>query len=53
MKSKIIVKGGCGNIGSHTATDLAKEKLGWEAELSLDEMISSSWNWEQKLRQED
>ncbi len=35
----------------YAATDLAKEKLGWIANKSLNEMISSSWNWEQKLRQ--
>lgn len=34
------------------ATDLAKEKLGWTAERTLNEMISSSWNWEQKLKNE-
>ncbi|MFK8059663.1 MAG: UDP-glucose 4-epimerase GalE [Polaribacter sp.] len=33
------------------ATDLAKEKLGWSADKSLNEMISSSWKWEQKLRE--
>ena len=32
------------------ATDLAKEKLGWVAEKNLDEMISSSWTWEQNYR---
>ena len=32
------------------STDLAKEKLGWSAEKNLDEMISSSWKWEQNLR---
>ncbi|WP_299012091.1 UDP-glucose 4-epimerase GalE [uncultured Polaribacter sp.] len=34
----------------YAATDLAKEKLGWTANKSLNEMISSSWKWEQKLR---
>ncbi|MGB0892512.1 MAG: UDP-glucose 4-epimerase GalE [Flavobacteriaceae bacterium] len=34
----------------YASTDLAKEKLGWTAEKSLDEMIRSSWKWEQKLR---
>jgi len=34
----------------YASTDLAKEKLGWTADKSLDEMIRSSWNWEQKLR---
>ena len=33
------------------ATDLAKEKLGWSAKKSLNEMIRSSWKWEQKLRE--
>ena len=32
------------------ATRLAKDKLGWVAKKGLSEMISSSWNWEQKLR---
>lgn len=35
------------------ATDLAKEKLGWQAERGLDEMIESSWTWEQKYRKEE
>ena len=34
----------------YASTDLAKEKLGWTADKSLEEMIRSSWNWEQKLR---
>ena len=34
----------------YASTDLATEKLGWKANKSLNEMISSSWNWEQKLR---
>jgi UDP-glucose 4-epimerase len=35
------------------ATDLAKDKLGWVAEKSLNEMICSSWNWEHKLRNQN
>ena len=34
----------------YAATDLALEKLGWKAEKGLDEMIDSSWRWEQKYR---
>lgn len=34
-------------------TDLVKEKLGWTAERSLNQMISSSWEWEQKFRAEN
>jgi UDP-glucose 4-epimerase len=32
------------------STALVKEKLGWSAEKSLNEMIRSSWEWEQNLR---
>ncbi|QMU63304.1 MAG: UDP-glucose 4-epimerase GalE [Flavobacteriaceae bacterium] len=34
----------------YAATDLAKEKLGWAAEKSLEDMIKSSWKWEQHYR---
>ncbi|WP_452228472.1 MULTISPECIES: UDP-glucose 4-epimerase GalE [unclassified Lacinutrix] len=34
----------------YAATNLAKEKLGWIAEKGLDEMIDSSWKWEQNYR---
>ena len=37
----------------YASTDLAREKLGWEATKSLKEMIGSSWKWEQKLRVEN
>ena len=36
----------------YASTDLAKEKLGWTAKRELNEMISSSWTWEQNLRKE-
>ena len=32
------------------ATDLAFKKLGWKAELGLDEMVKSAWKWEQNYR---
>lgn len=31
-------------------TDLAFQKLGWKAELGLDDMINSAWYWEKKYR---
>ena len=34
----------------YASTKKAKEKLLWEAELSLEDMIKSSWNWEQSFR---
>ncbi len=30
-------------------TRLAEEKLGWKAELGLEDMFRSAWDWEQKL----
>lgn len=36
----------------YASIDLANEKLGWTAERELNDMISSSWNWEQNLRNE-
>lgn len=56
-KSKLnyeIVERRAGDVPKlYAATDLAKDKLDWEAKRSLDEMISTSWNWEQKLRLKD
>lgn len=37
----------------YASTSLANRELGWEAKLSLDEMTSSSWNWEQHLNKEN
>ena len=36
----------------YASTDLAKEKLGWSADREFNDMISSSWTWEQNLRSE-
>lgn len=36
----------------YASTDLAKEKLGWTSKKELKDMISSSWKWEQNLRNE-
>lgn len=36
----------------YAATGLAKEKLGWTAKKNLEEMIESSWTWEQNLKKE-
>ncbi|MND53994.1 UDP-glucose 4-epimerase [compost metagenome] len=35
----------------YAETKLANEKLGWKAELGLDEMLSSAWAWEVKLKE--
>ncbi|WP_396600904.1 UDP-glucose 4-epimerase GalE [Algibacter sp. R77976] len=37
----------------YASTNLAKEKLGWSTNKALDDMISSSWVWEQNLRNEN
>lgn len=36
----------------YASTDLAQEKLGWSADKKLNDMIDSSWTWEQNLRNE-
>jgi UDP-glucose 4-epimerase len=33
---------------AYADSSLAKEKLGWEAKISLEETLRSAWNWEQK-----
>lgn len=33
--------------------DLAKKKLGWEPKFSLDEMMRTAWEWEQRLKADD
>ncbi|MCO4293247.1 UDP-glucose 4-epimerase GalE [Solitalea sp. MAHUQ-68] len=35
----------------YAETKLANNKLGWKAELGLDEMLSSAWAWEVKLHE--
>ena len=30
----------------------AREKLGWELKYSLDEMMSTAWEWQKKLQEE-
>jgi UDP-glucose 4-epimerase len=34
----------------YAATKLANEKLGWKAQKTLDEMMSSAWKWEKELK---
>ena len=36
----------------YASTDLAKQVLNWQASRGLEEMIQSSWTWEQNLRNE-
>jgi UDP-glucose 4-epimerase len=37
-------------IAIYANNDLARTKLGWNPEFSLDEMMSTAWEWEQKLK---
>jgi UDP-glucose 4-epimerase len=46
-----IVKRRDGDVTAlYAATDLAKKELNWQAYYKLEDMISSAWNWEKKLR---
>jgi UDP-glucose 4-epimerase len=37
-------------IEAYANTDKANNVLGWKAELSLEDALSSAWKWEQKIR---
>ncbi len=37
----------------YAETTLAREELGWETQLSLDDMTSSAWAWEKKIRNKE
>jgi UDP-glucose 4-epimerase len=40
-------------IAIYANNDLAKKELGWDPKFSLDEMMRTAWQWEQKLRADD
>jgi len=40
-------------VASYANNDLAKKVLGWETKYSLDDMMSTAWKWEQRLRADD
>ncbi|WP_248724195.1 UDP-glucose 4-epimerase GalE [Seonamhaeicola sp. ML3] len=37
-------------ISAYADTKKAKEELGWQTELTLDDAMLSAWNWEKKVR---
>ena len=37
-------------VAIYANNDLAKNKLGWVPKFSLDDMITTAWKWEQKLK---
>ena len=40
-------------IAIYANNDLAKAKLNWEPKFSLDEMMRTAWEWEQRLKADD
>ncbi|MEM9721011.1 MAG: UDP-glucose 4-epimerase GalE [Bacteroidota bacterium] len=36
----------------YSDSSLAKEKLGWEAKIGIEEMMASAWKWQQNLNQQ-
>jgi UDP-glucose 4-epimerase len=40
-------------IAIYANNDLAKTKLGWNPKFSLDEMMLTAWQWEQRLKADD
>jgi UDP-glucose 4-epimerase len=39
-------------VAIYANNDKAKNVLGWDPKLTLDDMMSSAWEWEQKLAQD-
>jgi UDP-glucose 4-epimerase len=37
-------------VAAYAETSKAKEVLGWQTELTLDQAMASAWKWEQKIR---
>ena len=50
LNYKIAERRGGDVIAAYADTKKAKEELGWQTELSLDDAILSAWNWEKKVR---
>jgi UDP-glucose 4-epimerase len=40
-------------IAVYANNSLSKEKLGWDPKYSLDEMMSTAWKWELKLKEDE
>lgn len=40
-------------VAIYANNDKAKNELGWDPKLTLDEMMRSAWAWEQKLKQDE
>jgi UDP-glucose 4-epimerase len=40
-------------VAIYANNNLAKEKLGWDPRFTLDEMMLTAWEWEQKLKADD
>jgi UDP-glucose 4-epimerase len=40
-------------VAIYANNDKAKNVLGWDPKLPLDDMMSSAWKWEQKLKQDE
>jgi UDP-glucose 4-epimerase len=40
-------------VAVYADNKLARESLGWEIKYSLDDMMSTAWKWEQKLKEDE
>jgi UDP-glucose 4-epimerase len=40
-------------IAIYANNDLAKKVLAWQPKYSLDDMMSTAWKWEQRLKADD
>ncbi len=40
-------------IAIYANNDLARKELGWQPKFSLEEMMSTAWRWEQKIKMDE
>ena len=40
-------------VAIYANNDLARQKLGWHTEFGLEDMMSTAWKWEQKLKADE
>src|SRR5690606_25915600 len=40
-------------IAIYANNDKAKNELGWDPKYSLDDILSTAWKWEQKLKEDE
>src|SRR5690348_6256423 len=40
-------------VAIYANNDKAKSRLGWDPQMTLEDMMSTAWKWEQKLKEDE